>query len=276
MRKPRIQRMNIGSTGHATAATALDAPGAAMGLGWALMLAAVSLWLASCAASNHGESGLPQQGVAMSPEACMANVSLHQRGQAPDGSYLIEPSDDLVIDFYLNPEFNQDVAVRPDGKISVRLIGVVQAAGLTPQQLATNLDQAYLRELRAPGVTVTVKNMPSRQIFVEGEVAHPGAFPAESGTTILQAVAEAGGLTQDAGSKAVLIRRDVCGTAARSTVSLKNALNRSGSNDDLVLESRDIVVVPPSTIANMDNWVDHYIRRLLPVQPYLAANTPIL
>lgn len=275
MRKPRIQRMNIGSTGYATAAIALDARGAARGLGWALVLAAVSLWLASCAASDHGESGLPRQGVAMSPEACMANVSL-QRAQAPDGSYLISPSDDLVIDFYLNPEFNQDVTVRPDGKISVRLIGVVQAAGLTPQQLATNLDQAYLRELRAPGVTVTVKNMPGRQIFVEGEVAHPGAFPAESGTTILQAVAEAGGLTGDAGSQAVLIRRDVCGNAARSTVSLKNALNRTGSNDDLVLESRDIVVVPPSTIANMDNWVDHYIRRLLPVQPYLAANTPIL
>lgn len=275
MNKPRIQRRNIGSAGHATVATVLDARGAARGLGWALVLAAVSLWLASCAASNHGESALSQQGVAMSPEACMANVSL-QRAQAPDGSYLIQPSDDLVIDFYLNPEFNQDVTVRPDGKISVRLIGVVQAAGLTPQQLATNLDQAYLRELRAPGVTVTVKNMPSRQIFVEGEVAHPGAFPAESGTTILQAVAEAGGLTADAGSKAVLIRRDACGTTARSTVSLKNALNRTGSSDDLVLESRDIVVVPPSTIASMDNWVDHYLRRLMPVQPYLAANTPIL
>jgi polysaccharide export outer membrane protein len=274
MNKPSLKQFKLAGLGRAVVVTeAFDVRAAAMGLGWALMLAAVGFWLAGCSASN--ENGLPRQGVAMSPQACMANVSL-QRAQAPDGSYLIQPSDDLVIDFYLNPEFNQDVTVRPDGKVSCRLVGVVQAAGLTPQQLASNLDQAYLRELRAPGVTVTVKNMPSRQIFVEGEVAHPGAFPAEAGTTILQAVAEAGGLTQDAGSKAVLIRRDVCGVPQHSTVSLKHALNRSGSDDDLALESRDIVVVPPSTIASMDNWVDHYIRRLMPVQPYLAANTPIL
>ncbi|HLH77658.1 MAG TPA: polysaccharide biosynthesis/export family protein [Candidatus Binataceae bacterium] len=276
MNKPRVEQFQLAGASRTMAvAGPREVRGFTMSLGWALMLVAAGLWLAGCAASNGDDSRLPHQGLAMSPQACMANVSL-QRGQAPDGSYLIEPSDDLLIDFYLNPEFNQDVTVRPDGKISVRLIGEVPAAGLTPQQLATNLDQAYLRELRAPGVTVTVKNMPSRQIFVEGEVAHPGAFPVESGTTILQAVAEAGGLTKDAGSTAVLIRRDVCGNPARSAISLKRALNRAGSNDDLVLESRDIVVVPPSTIASMDNWVDHYLRRLMPVEPYLAANTPVL
>lgn len=230
--------------------------------------------LAGCAANAaHGDVRASSDASAMSPDACVANALL-QPEQAPNGSYLIQPGDELAIDFYLNPEFNQDVTVRPDGRISLQLIGTVEASNLTPQQLATELDKAYLRELREPGVTVTVKNMPSRQIFVEGEVSHPGAFPAEQGMTALQAVAEAGGFTPDASGEAVLIRRDACGDFSRSPIDLAEALKNPGGNEDQVLQSRDVLVVTPSTIANIDQWMDHYVRRLMPMQPYFAATAP--
>jgi polysaccharide export outer membrane protein len=232
-----------------------------------LLMAAMT----ACApASRRGDIAGGSNGTNMSPEACMVNASL-QRPSDAHGAYLIQPGDDLFIDFYLSPEFNQEVTVRPDGKIALRLVGVVQAASLTPQQLAANLDQAYLSELRDPGVTVVVKNMPSREVFVEGEVQHPGAFPAEQGMTALQAVAKAGGFTQDAASTAVLIRRDACGQASRSVIDLSDAVKHPDRDDDLVLQSRDILVVPLSGVASVDEWVDHYIRRLLPIQPYFAA-----
>jgi len=199
-----------------------------------------------------------------------------QRTQAADGSYLIQPGDDLAISFYLNPEFNQDVVVRPDGGVSLQIVGTVRAVGLTPQQLADYLDTDYLRELRQPGVTVTVKNMPSRLIFVEGEVNHPGAFPADAGLTAMQAVAEAGGFTPDASRNVVLLRRDACGELSRSKIDLASATSTSADSDDQVLQSRDVMVVTPSAIANADQFVDHYLRRLLPVQPYVAATTPPL
>lgn len=235
----------------------------------------VSILLAACATkSPRGDLHGAQDSGQVSPEACVATALL-QRTQARDGSYLIQPGDDLVITFYLNSEFNQDVIVRPDGRVSMQIVGTVQASGLTPQQLADNLDRLYLQELRAPGVTVTIKNMPSRQIFVEGEVSHPGAFPVDSGMTALQAVAAAGGFTPDASEKVVLIRRDACGQLARSEINLASA-TKASADDDQVLQSRDVIVATPSAIAKADEWVDHYLRRLMPVQPYVAANTPPL
>lgn len=234
-----------------------------------------AVFLAACAAkSSHGDLRGAQDPGQVSPEACVATALL-QRTQARDGSYLIQPGDDLTITFYLNSEFNQDVIVRPDGRVSLQIVGTVQASGLTPQQLADNLDRSYLQELRDPGVTVTIKNMPSRQIFVEGEVSHPGAFPVDSGMTALQAVAAAGGFTPDASEKVVLIRRDACGQLARSEIDLASVTKASAS-DDQVLQSRDVIVATPSAIAKADQWVDHYLRRLMPVQPYVAANMPPL
>ena len=101
------------------------------------------------------------------------------------------------------------------------MVGPVQAAGLTPSQLATSIDKAYSNELRNPGAVVHLKNMPSRQIYVEGEVAKPGAFPLQPGMTAVQALALAGGVTVDsAPENTVLIRRDACGQSQGSQVDL--------------------------------------------------------
>ncbi len=234
----------------------------------------ISLVLISsgCSATSKNEEASGGHATTLTSEQCEENAEI-MRASAPDNSYLIEPGDDLSIDSYLNPEFSQDVIVRPDGKVSLRLIGAIQASQRSPQQFATDLDKAYSTELRNPDMSVMVKNMPSRQIFVEGQVQKPGGFPLDSGMTALQAIAAAGGLTDNAASQAVLIRRDACGIPAGTSIDITAAIKNPESEQDAVLQSRDIVVVPRSKIANVDLWVSQYIRNVLPVEPYFAATS---
>ena len=116
--------------------------------------------------------------------------------------------------------------------------------------------------------------MPSRQVYVQGQVAKPGAFPLETGMTALQAVSEAGGLTEDANNSAVVIRRDACGTPHPIRINLASASSHPDKGEDIALASRDILVVPRSTISNMDLFIKKYIRDLLPIQPY--ATVPMM
>jgi protein involved in polysaccharide export with SLBB domain len=211
----------------------------------------------------------------MSATQCLAGATIHEAA-ADDHRYLIRRGDELALDFYLSPEFNDDVVVRPDGKVSLRLVGDVQAADLTPPQLVDELDRAYSTELRSPSIAVHVKNSPGRRVYVEGEVTKPGAIMLQPGMTTLQAIAEAGGLTDSAGAdQAILIRRDACGSAEGSKIDLGRAVNKPDHGDDLALLPADILVIPRSKIADVDLFVKQYIRDVLPIQPYLAGTAPL-
>jgi protein involved in polysaccharide export with SLBB domain len=230
------------------------------------------------AAARNDAASVGRSSVAssMPAEQCEALGQIHQSAiQDPkDANYRIQDGDQLGVDFYLNAEFNDTVTVDPQGKIALRLVGLLPAAGLTPDQLAASINAAYQRELINPGAVVHVRNMPSRQIFVEGEVTKPGAFPLQPGMTVVQAVALAGGTTPDSATNSiVLIRYDACGQPQGSKVDLASAVKNPNAGDDVALMSQDVVVVPRSTIANIDLFVRHYIRDLLPVQPYF--NMPI-
>ena len=149
----------------------------------------------------------------------------------------------MFVDFYLNPEFNDEPAVRPDDKVAMRLIHDIQAAGLAPRKLAANLDKAYLTELRSPDALVHVKNSLNRLVFVQGQVTKPGSFPLESGMTVLQAVADAAGVTPEAAREAVLIRRNICGQPRGMKIDISNAQGKVGDSPDLALMPH-ILVVP--------------------------------
>jgi polysaccharide biosynthesis/export protein len=203
------------------------------------------------------------------PAAMMAAQEIQK------GNYVIRPGDDLQLDFYLNPEFNREVIVRPDGDLTLDLVGTFPAAGLTPEQLADKLNQAYLRELRNPGAVVHVKNSPAWRVYVQGQVSHAGVFTLQPGETALQAIAEAGGVNDNAGAKsAVLIRRDACGNAQGMQINLQAADNGK-TTDDVALMPSDILVVPRSPIANVDLFVKQYIQDLLPFPPYMSLPVPM-
>jgi protein involved in polysaccharide export with SLBB domain len=249
----------------------LPLPLAALGV-----FAVASLVLAGCSSSRNshtesaGANGANQVGT-LSPEQCESGAAIQSAAlkSSPDqNTYRIQQGDDLAINFYLSPEFDDETTVSPDGNIHMRLVGSLAAAGMTPAELAQEIDKAYAGELRTPDAVVQVKTMPSRQVYVEGQVTHPGAFPLEPGMTALQAVADAGGVTQDAGDKgAVLIRRDACGRPAGQELDLASAAKHPEGGDDVMLMPYDVLVIPRSKIANMDLFVQQYIRGLLPIQP---------
>src|SRR5216684_1099358 len=114
-------------------------------------------------------------GPTLSPEQCEANAQVLEASYQEDG-YRIQPNDKLSVDFYLNSEFNDTVTVSPDGQIVLRMVGPIKATGLTPDQLAEKIDDAYKNELRNPGAVVHLQNTPARRIYIQGEVAHPGSF----------------------------------------------------------------------------------------------------
>jgi protein involved in polysaccharide export with SLBB domain len=97
----------------------------------------------------------------------------------------------------------------------------------------------------------------------------PGAFPLQPGMTALQAISDAGGFADDAGeNKVVLIRRDMCGAPHGTQIDLDAAVNKSGSEEDVALLPRDMIVVPRSGIGNVDLFVQQYIKNVIPVQPF--------
>ncbi len=240
-------------------------------LGLVLAAALVS----GCAAASSTDNGDQLSAAATRKNTCSPALMLAAQ-EAEKGIYVIRPGDELQLDFYLNPEFNRTVTVRPDGDISLDLVGSMPAAGLTPEQLADKLNHAYLRELRNPGAVVHIVKSPTWRVYVQGQVAHAGSFPLEPGETAMQAIAEAGGVTENAGAgDAVLIRRDACGNAHGQKIDLRGADNGKHM-EDVALMPSDIVVVPRSAIANVDLFVKQYVQNLLPFPPYMTLPLPAI
>jgi polysaccharide export outer membrane protein len=228
---------------------------------------ALLLW--GCAA-EQGNSDMKGAPVPRSPE-CLTAAS-YDSPAAQDANYRIQPGDELDISFYLNPEFDDDVVVRPDGKIGLPVVGEINARGSTPAQLAAELDRLYSQELRNPGAVVRVDTSPGRVVYVTGEVGHPGAVQLQSGMTALQAITAAGGMTDNAGvSNVVLLRRDGCGNVHGERLDLGRAMKvKNNTEADAVLLPTDTVIVPRSGIAQIDLIVKQYVRDALPVQPYMS------
>lgn len=121
--------------------------------------------------------------------------------------YVLGAEDVIYIKTWREADFSFPAYVRPDGKISVNLIGDVQAAGLTPQQLTTDLKEKFGKYLNNPDVTVFVTDVRSKKYYVDGEMTRTGAFPLVTPTTILEALSIAGGFKDFANKKNIKILR---------------------------------------------------------------------
>jgi polysaccharide export outer membrane protein len=158
-------------------------------------------------------------------------------------SYIIGPEDVLQITVWKEPTLSGTFPVRPDGMISMVLLGDVRAAGLTPMQLGTNLSLQLKKYVQDPLVTVLVEAVNSQRIFMVGEVGHVGPIPISPGMTPLQAIAAAGGLTPFAKSKHIYILRGAQGKQQKIFWNYKTAL-RGDNQQNVTLQPGDTVVVP--------------------------------
>ena len=181
--------------------------------------------------------------------------------------YVLQVGDELSIKFYTNPELNEDVKIRPDGMISLQLVDDVQASDLTPAQLDAELTRRYTGELADPQVSVIVKETGGQRIYVAGEVGKQGALPLLGGMTLYQALQDAGGFTETAHRKQViLIRKGPDGVPVGRAIDVRPIEDGVDPALDLPLRPLDIVFVPRSKIADVDLWVKQYIRDTLPIQ----------
>lgn len=190
-------------------------------------------------------------------------AGLKATSQKPQ-EYLIQLGDQLDIKFFYNPELNETVIVRPDGKISLQLVDEVQAAGLKPSQLDADLTEKYSHELKKPMVTVIVKSFEGQRIYVGGEVNRQGLIKFTGGMTPLQAVLESGGFMETASPEsAIVIRKGPEDRPVPIEMNLMDAMQGLSGKADFALQPSDIVYVPKTTIAKANKFVHQYIEKLL-------------
>jgi polysaccharide export outer membrane protein len=163
-------------------------------------------------------------------------------GPIDPARYVIGADDQLQITVWKEPTLSGTIPVRPDGMISLVLVGDLRAAGLTPMALSTDISQRLKKYIQDPVVTVVVLGVNSQRIFTVGEVGHVGPVMMTPGMTVLQAIVTAGGLTQFANSKHIYILRTVAGKQEKILFNYKQALK--GENQGVALLPGDTIVVP--------------------------------
>lgn len=174
--------------------------------------------------------------------------------------YIIQKGDELEIKFYYSAHLNDKVKVRPDGRISLQLVHDVHAATLTTNELTEVLTNKYSPTLNDPEISVIVRSFATQKVFIDGEVTAPGMVNIDGYTTILQAIASAGGLKSSGQSDEVLlIRRNGLQKPFVMTINVEDAQNGVDITQNIKVEPLDIIFIPKSAIANVNTWMELYI-----------------
>lgn len=179
---------------------------------------------------------------------CAENIK-YPVDYSPPTSFLLGPEDVLVVTVWKNQDLSREVVIRPDGMISMPLIGDIKAAGLSSDVLAKRITERLTEFMSSPTVSVQVKEVNSYFIYVMGEVSKPGKYQLKSYATVLQGVSLAGGFTPFASrNKMVVVRNIEDGGAEKRELRIpagySDLTNGTGPVGNFVLKSGDIIVVP--------------------------------
>jgi polysaccharide export outer membrane protein len=170
--------------------------------------------------------------------------------------YRLSKSDTVAVNFTFSPDFNQTLTVQPDGFVALRGAGTLLAEGLTVPQMQRAVANAYRGFLREPEVTVTLKDFDKPYFLASGEVARPGKYELRGDLTVNEAVAIAGGFTQQARhSQVVLFRRISAYVAESHVIDAKKMLNSRDLQEDLHLQPGDFIFVPQSRVSKIRKFV---------------------
>jgi len=181
----------------------------------------------------------------------------------PGSSYRLALGDVLDLKFPYHSEFNATVTIRPDGYISLVMIGEVRAEGRTPLELATVINDSYTRVVRNPNAAVIVREFTPQRVAQAGEVVAPGAVDLHGRVTSLQAILKTGGLKTSAKVDAVLLTRYTDDNHAEvRTLNLKRVLE--GRESDAVLQPYDVLYVPTSKIGKVGLFMEQYVNSVIP------------
>jgi protein involved in polysaccharide export with SLBB domain len=207
---------------------------------------ALALLLSACApaAPDIAARGVVAGGVPLTPEHTLA------------------PGDEIEIRFPFSPEFNERVAVGPDGTAVLKLAGPVLLGGSTVPEATARLKRHFAKIVRDPELSVTVRAYAPEAVYVDGWVARPGLVRSEVPLTVARAIARAGGMRKAAATGDILvIRRDADGKPHAYRAALGDFAGAGGGRDPL-LNSFDIVYVPQTPIAAIGEFLAQYARNL--------------
>lgn len=194
--------------------------------------------------------------------SCLIGPSLSaQSAQAPTFQeryprYRLRAGDVLDLNFAFTPEFNQTVTVQPDGYITLRALGDMRVQDKTTAEVVEALRTVYSKILRNPTVTIELKEFEKPYFVVGGEVNHPGKYDLRGDTTVVQAVAIAGGVSDKSKSSQIFVFRRVSDDWVEvKAVNMKKMLGRQDLSEDLHLRAGDMVLVPKSIMAKLNRFI---------------------
>ena len=189
----------------------------------------------------------PVKSSAISARTTAANApaTASPSSAAHDDTFIIGKNDVLAIAVWKEPEISRSIPVRSDGKISLPLVGEIQAAGETPLKLEQNIAAKLKSYIEEPEVTVIVQQINSQKFNILGMIARPGEYPLVGSATVLDAIALAGGFRDFAKQKSIyVLRQNPDGTQTRLPFNYKEVVKGRNPAQNIALQARDTIVVP--------------------------------
>ncbi|MEA3225315.1 MAG: polysaccharide biosynthesis/export family protein, partial [Planctomycetota bacterium] len=211
---------------------------------------------------------------AIAPTTVAATTTPRRPTQAASSSRVAFQAGDVIeIKFFFTPELNITQTVRPDGKISLELIPEVTAKGKTAAELRYELLRLYEPHLKAPEIAVVARSFYTHRVFVGGQVMKPGVVEMPGEMTALEAIMETGGFDLRAAErKAVIVIRYTNGRRYAYKLDLKQAIE-GNETKPFYLEPKDIVHVPRTKIAKLNQWIDQHINKIIPDTGFFFRKT---
>lgn len=187
-----------------------------------------------------------------------------------DSTIILGPGDVLEVKFLYTPELDVTQVVRPDGKIALQIIGEIMVQGKTPAQLKDDLLERYTNHLKDPEIVILVQSLYARSVFVGGQVVRPSMIEMPARMTAMEAIMRAGGFDwRQAEAGSVLVLRHEGNRWKGYKLNLKSAIEKGTPTDSFFLQPKDIVHVPRSDIAKVDQWIEQHINRVIPDVLYI-------
>ncbi len=198
----------------------------------------------SAAAQVSGGADQAKPNVPENTQSVTDDASTSSKPHNP--SYIIGANDTLAVNVWKEPDVSRIILVRSDGKISLPLVGEVQAAGQTPLQLEQTITNRLKTYISEPVVTVMVQESHSKNFNILGQVAKPGAYPLTSSTTtVLDAIALAGGFRDFAKKKSIyVLRKGANGQDERLPFNYNDVIKGKNSDENVDLKADDTIIVP--------------------------------
>lgn len=216
--------------------------------------AVLCLVYAACGGPQNAPQALVQPHKANEPSV---KLSLSQ--------FVLGPGDELTVVVFRNPDMTRKVKVMPDGTFSYPFLGELKAAGVGVTDLRQKITQALSKYFVDPQVSIEITALKSRKVFVLGEVKQPGVFLLEGPTSAIEAISKAGGFTQQATSRSVVLFRQDGGRAYATKLNVERALRKGEVAQNVALQPGDVLYIPTSFVTDVDRFMMHVSSIIAPL-----------